>query len=122
MLLQIVTFTGNVAGNFDSVGKTYSGDLSKDVYKRQCQDNAVLNLAVSDLPRRKQRLQLLFHCHSSFAFSLAYPITQSYNLSLIHIYKCDMVDDPELIELVEMEVTEPVSYTHLRERRGNSAG
>ena len=29
VLLQIVTFTGNVAGNFDSVGKTYSGDLSK---------------------------------------------------------------------------------------------
>ena len=29
VLLQIVTFTGNVAGNFDSVGKTNSGDLSK---------------------------------------------------------------------------------------------
>ena len=44
-----------------------------------CQNNAVLNLAVSDLPRRKQRFQLLFHRNSSFAFSLAYPITQSYN-------------------------------------------
>ena len=29
MLLQIVSFSGNVARHFDSVGKTYSGDLSK---------------------------------------------------------------------------------------------
>jgi hypothetical protein len=29
VLLQIVAFTGNVAGNFNTVGKTYSGDFTK---------------------------------------------------------------------------------------------
>ena len=29
VFLQIVSFAGNVARHFDSVGKTYSGDLSK---------------------------------------------------------------------------------------------
>ena len=29
VLLQIVSFSGDIAGHFDSVGKTYSGDLSE---------------------------------------------------------------------------------------------
>jgi len=29
MLLKVVTFAGDVAGNLDTVGKTYSGDLSQ---------------------------------------------------------------------------------------------
>ncbi len=39
VLLQIVAFTGNVAGYFDSVGKTYSGDLSKSgvrLFRSRC--------------------------------------------------------------------------------------
>jgi hypothetical protein len=29
VLLEIMSFTGNVAGNFNSVGETYSRDLTK---------------------------------------------------------------------------------------------
>ena len=29
VFLKVMTDTGNVSGNFDSVGKTYSGDLTK---------------------------------------------------------------------------------------------
>jgi hypothetical protein len=29
MLLQVVTYTGNVSGHFNTVGQTYTGDLTK---------------------------------------------------------------------------------------------
>ena len=32
---------------------------------------------------------------------------------VVFMNKCDMVEDEELLELVEMEIREPVSYTHL---------
>ena len=32
---------------------------------------------------------------------------------VVFMNKCDMVDDEELLELVDMEIREPVSYTHL---------
>ena len=32
---------------------------------------------------------------------------------VVFLNKCDMVDDAEMLELVEMEMREPVSYTHL---------
>ena len=35
VLLKVVTNTWNVRTNFDTVRKSYSGNLSEDVYKRQ---------------------------------------------------------------------------------------